>query len=769
MGLTPVGVELVVEGLSAFVSDMDKGKESILNMIAPPSLLQDAFGALGGALGNFASWVGDVLTFTIGGLLKDAIEGVISVIGEMVDKTIEAGKEFQTLSLRLDGMNFQALIDSGVEYNTALKQSTDLTQQQLQWLQKLAAATPFDNKDISNIYTLARSYGFADGEARTLVNTIANFTASMGLSDVEMKRIVVNLGQMQAAGKITGRELTDMARGAFVPVNAIMDRVAASMGKTTDEVNKMRAAGEKIPPELFIEAFNNMVAEEPRFIGAASRMARTFGAATDNVMDLASSFGGLNIVTPILDVIGGKIADFMDQFIKSDEAGQSFTDLGQRFLDASVSIGDSLTYILEFILAILLPSAKEAGEGLVGAIEGFAQWLDANKGKIVLAIMDIHTWFMSLGQTDFFKEGGIIDKLKELWDQLFLVNDETGKNGFQALAEAIGKVAISIGKMLEPFLKPLGVELGKTTTPSVQGLVDTLINLSKWIDENAELLRFLLGMFIAFQIIQTLTNLVFGFILGLISLIVTIALVAAGFVGLVSWIVILTTSFIAWAGIIQLVTGTLFILQVAFTSLEVVAKFAIDLIIGHFTNMVSKAAQAIAEVKRAIETGDWAGAIRNIINLMAQYWRDGFSNVVNAVYAAGQRAVDGFSSGFFSKWTELLNNIGNAFAEMVAFIKYLLGIASPSTVFADVGTNMILGLAQGITSATGQAVSAMESVVSAVSIPAMTLSPNVMQMAPATISTSYNNTNNLNLSIHSNARSEDVAADFSMMAALAGV
>ena len=40
----------------------------------------------------------------LGVMLRDAIEGVIRVIGDMITSTIDAGNEFQILSLRLDSI-----------------------------------------------------------------------------------------------------------------------------------------------------------------------------------------------------------------------------------------------------------------------------------------------------------------------------------------------------------------------------------------------------------------------------------------------------------------------------------------------------------------------------------------------------------------------------------------------------------------------------------------------------------------------------------------
>ena len=114
-----------------------------------------------------------------------------------------------------------------------------MTKEQLTWLQKLAVTTPYDNNDISNMYTLARSYDFADDKARQMTDDITNFASGMGLTSEEMQRVIINFGQLQAQGKLNGQELRDLARGSFVPINAILDKMKTKLGLTTEEFDKI--------------------------------------------------------------------------------------------------------------------------------------------------------------------------------------------------------------------------------------------------------------------------------------------------------------------------------------------------------------------------------------------------------------------------------------------------------------------------------------------------------------------------------------------------
>lgn len=154
-----IGVAAVVEGLESFLGDMGKMDDAIRNLVSPTNILGTAFGALGDVLGSVGGFVVNTLAHAFGELLADAIQFVVTQVKELIHATIEAGKEFQTLSLRLNTLNFNDMTESEQRLEDAQHAATEETKEQLTWLQRLAATTPYDNTDISNVYTLARGYG----------------------------------------------------------------------------------------------------------------------------------------------------------------------------------------------------------------------------------------------------------------------------------------------------------------------------------------------------------------------------------------------------------------------------------------------------------------------------------------------------------------------------------------------------------------------------------------------------------------------------------
>lgn len=145
------------------------------------SALQNVFASLTEGIGNLGREVLNVAEVALGVMLRDAIEFVIGKFGELINAIIEAGTEFQTLKIRLTGLNLNEFADGTRTFAEAMDMAQSKTKEELDWLQTLGAATPFDPAQIANTFTQARAFGFASDEAKRLTTDIINYTAGMGL------------------------------------------------------------------------------------------------------------------------------------------------------------------------------------------------------------------------------------------------------------------------------------------------------------------------------------------------------------------------------------------------------------------------------------------------------------------------------------------------------------------------------------------------------------------------------------------------------------
>lgn len=104
----------------------------------------------------------------------------------------------------------------------------------------------------------------------------------------------------------------------------------------------------------------------------------------------------------------------------------------------------------------------------------------------------------------------------------------------------------------------------------------------------------------------------------------------------------------------------------------------IEIVIALASGLVSNTGHIIAAVPRLVET-----IVRGFLADVKSYWY------------IGKSIVDGIRQGVTEQWQRLKADVSNLFTGLVDWIKNLLGIHSPSTVFAGIGTNMAKGIGAG--------------------------------------------------------------------------
>lgn len=759
-GLAKVGVEAVVGGLSSFLGDIGKVDSSIKNLVGSGNLVSRAFSSLGNVISGLIGSVFRVLEYTLGNLLAGAIRGVIGWVKELADEVIASTDAFQKMEVRLNRFNLNEIKDQFDNITDAQAKSIEMTKDQIRWLGRLAARTPFDAEDIAQSYSLARSYGFGAEEAKGLTEEIANFASGMGLTSEHIERIIINFGQMKAAGKITGTEIRDLARGAFVPVNRILDDVAENLGITREELDKLRKKGLS-DAETFFAAFSGMVNED--FMGAATDMNTVLSVATNNIRDMLKYFISLGVVKDIFASLATRVSEFQSALYERWDQIEAIV----------VRISAALTGIVEGILGVT-PSAEEMADTVVLALEGIAGWLEQNKDGIIKWVQDSAKWVrdelvpaLERAWTFLFGEEGkqgaiqkfgewlqydlipfvkqqVLPVLADLNEMLFGEKKTPNASGSpddrmdmiptDDLATSISEIdntplqnLLKIFQDLQPALDPLidllG-ELGGVLIVAFGGsetedfgvfvrdtLVPALTDLATWVGENKEGLALLLKAFLAMQVIFFLV----GIILQIIGAFVTFTTVSA------------------IIGIVVLAVRA-FINIITFWRDVVMAVIAV--IVSRFNDFKNNVAQTFNEVMSAIKNKDWLGVGRALVDGIWRGLQQDWNRIITLAQSLGKAALDAFKRTF--------------------------NIKSPSGEMWDIGEQVVAGLAQGIKDSTGMAVASMQKMAVATLNPMVQMS---MKAMPATTSTTNNY--NYNLNVNTSARAEPIVADFAMLETLA--
>lgn len=329
-------------------------------------------------LQNIWKAIGNIIQITIGMSFDRILWGIAQRLREIADEALEAGSQFQLMQIRLTGLIQREMSETKVaKFSESLGVASQRAKELSNWISKLGVTSIFSTNQIANVMTLAMSYDYTEEQAKTLTTAIVKFATAMGLGDQEMVRIVENMGQMKAAGKMTGQELRDLARGAFVPTarvfqvmadmemkagNGIMQyKIKAEYAKKTQaELNKLIKAGVKvydelgkkapdwkelrelgrtgdIPVQKFVDAFIEMTNQD--FPNAIENAKASMQVLESNIKDFIESFIGWRVVTPVLDVISGRLNKIMNVLI-SDEARTKFEIVGKAFASIFANVMD---------------------------------------------------------------------------------------------------------------------------------------------------------------------------------------------------------------------------------------------------------------------------------------------------------------------------------------------------------------------------------------------------------------------------------------------
>lgn len=397
----------ILSAVGSVINTVFSGMQNVLSTLSGGLL-----GGRGGrSLGD--SLFGAMFKFEV---LKQTIRKVIQEFKEFVSVSYKAAEILQTLTVRLDNLIARQMRDIGLvkDYGQSIEMASGYTQELLGWIKELAVATPFSADVISETVSLSMAMGWGIDTSKELTTSILNYTAAQGLSNDVMERIIYNFAQMRQAGKVTGTELRDLARGAFMPVNDILNLAAQKLGIAADEMDEFReaAADGTIGVELFFETFNEWANAE--FPNAARNMNITMAAVVDNVRDLFRTILGWNMLKPVLDAVAKRMQSLINS-INTPEVDRATKLLGMSFKYAAESLmqtAKTVAWTFKLMFEALGLGAPTL-ENVIKSIIKFAAVIQ----KIALLIQS-------------FVIGKILPVFRQLRDELDAEMDDTADDAF---------------------------------------------------------------------------------------------------------------------------------------------------------------------------------------------------------------------------------------------------------------------------------------------------------------------------------------------------
>lgn len=323
---------------------------------APFKLIASLFGGMHGSMQR-------VMEMAIGMNLSRVWWQLGMKMRDMARMASDAAVDYQVTFNRLRSLILNEIVDtqyagniSSIEQRAeALKKAQLATEELVMWTSKLAVSTIYDAADILDVYTLAMAYNFTSDSARNLTEAVLDFATGMGLGDTEMRRVIENFGQLRAQGKITGTELRDLARGAFVPVNDVLEQMAKNAGLVGDyDIPNMQAingvlADMRDNGELTADAFA-AISIQLQKIGADGRVTRQeFETLMQDMSegDVMQRFGltAEQAGKALEGIKTGQLTEELNELIKTgeltiDEFFEAFIEIAEnRFPNAARSMG----------------------------------------------------------------------------------------------------------------------------------------------------------------------------------------------------------------------------------------------------------------------------------------------------------------------------------------------------------------------------------------------------------------------------------------------
>ncbi len=328
---TADGVKKLREFGDEFKRTRDKAQQEA-NGIS--EIFKGAFGAI--ALSSAIGGVGRGLV----GVFSTVSQGMRGVLSD----AFTAVREYQMLEMGLQQLTATQILKTGFvdDMADALAAAAIPAQDLIKWIEQLAIKSPFNMSQVAGALRMAEAFGFTEGQAKRLTEAMTDFSAGAGLTGDYINRIMLNLGQMAAAGKITGREIRDLAM-AGLPVKSIL---ADAFGVSTAAMTDMLEDG-AVPLGKGLEAIVTYL--ETNFKGAAARTTETWQGLISSLgeikeVDLRLLFGG------VFEAFRPEVAKIVD-FLSSDDFKGKLeavgTDLGVAVKEGVKVAKDALATMFE--------------------------------------------------------------------------------------------------------------------------------------------------------------------------------------------------------------------------------------------------------------------------------------------------------------------------------------------------------------------------------------------------------------------------------------
>lgn len=151
--------------------------------------------------------------------------------------------------------------------------------------------------------------------------------------------------------------------------------------------------------------------------------------------------------------------------------------------------------------------------------------------------------------------------------------------------------------------------------------------------------------------------------------------------------------------LLALANGLVGALPELIDTIPIIITNLVDAILASLPEIVEAGLQILLALVSGIITS--TGHLIAVVPKLLASLIHSFGSAGAAIAGIGMSIVDGIRKGITEQWERLKSDVSHLFTGLVDWIKKLLGIHSPSRVFADIGQNMAAGIGDGWASTIG--------------------------------------------------------------------
>lgn len=271
---TGAGVASAKRNLAGLQRELNNGRSGFTGFSA-------ASASASSAMSTFAAGIAGAGT-VIGALGLAQLAGGIVNVGR---GALQSYIEFERLGTSINALSAKEALLTGqsATMQEALAQTAESSKELLDWIQKLAIASPFRQDDVAQAFRLSMALGFSTDEAQRLTTAMINFATATGAEGYAMERIARALGQINTKGRLSLEEVNQLTE-AGVDVMRILGDATGKTGKALSDSISKGAVDAKFAIEAILSDTERLYA------GAAEASATSMGG-------IVSSLGEMNELT----------------------------------------------------------------------------------------------------------------------------------------------------------------------------------------------------------------------------------------------------------------------------------------------------------------------------------------------------------------------------------------------------------------------------------------------------------------------------------------